>query len=126
MSEENLELLDEEELDNLVYLSDEDGNEVAFEYLDSVEYEGEEYVVLISTDEDDDEVVILKVEPTPDDEPWRARRSRRRSLTSSRRETRIISISPTDILLDATKIRAACRVGRAARIFHVSGRNYSA
>ena len=68
MSEENLELLDEEELDNLVYLSDEDGNEVAFEYLDSVEYEGEEYVVLISTDEDDDEVVILKVEPTPDDE----------------------------------------------------------
>ena len=57
MSEENLELLDEEELDNLVYLSDEDGNEVAFEYLDSVEYEGEEYVVLISTDEDDDEVV---------------------------------------------------------------------
>ena len=68
MSEENLELLDEEELDNLVYLSDEDGNEVACEYLDSVEYEGEEYVVLISTDEDDDEVVILKVEPTPDDE----------------------------------------------------------
>ena len=54
--------------DNLVYLSDEDGNEVAFEYLDSVEYKGEEYVVLISTDEDDDEVVILKVEPTPGDE----------------------------------------------------------
>lgn len=68
MSEENLDIFDEEEMDNLVYLSDEDGNEVAFEYLDSVEYQGEEYVVLISTDEDDDEVVILKVEPTPDEE----------------------------------------------------------
>ena len=73
MSEKNLDIqneeeFDEEELENLVYLSDEDGNEVAFEYLDSVEYKGDEYVVLISTDEDDDEVVILKVEPTPDDE----------------------------------------------------------
>ena len=68
MSEENLDIFDEEEMENIVYLSDEDGNEVAFEYLDSVEYNGEEYVVLISTDENDDEVVILKVEPTPDDE----------------------------------------------------------
>ena len=68
MSEENMDIFDEEEMENLVYLSDEDGNEVAFEYLDSVEYKGDEYVVLISTDEDDDEVVILKVEPTPDDE----------------------------------------------------------
>lgn len=68
MSEENFDIFDEEEMDNLVYLSDEDGNETAFEYLDSVEYKGDEYVVLISTDEEDDEVVILKVEETPDDE----------------------------------------------------------
>ena len=75
MSEENIDIFDEEEMENLVYLSDEDGNEVAFEYLDSVEYKGDEYVVLISTDEDDDEVVILKV---------------------SRRETRIISTLPSN------------------------------
>lgn len=68
MSEENFDIFDEEEVDSLVYLSDEEGNETAFEYLDSVEYNGEEYVVLISADESEDEVVILKVEETPDDE----------------------------------------------------------
>ena len=67
MSEENFDIMDEEEWDNIVYLSDDEGNEIAFEYLDSVEYKGEEYVVLISTDEDDDEVVILRVEPSEED-----------------------------------------------------------
>lgn len=68
MSEENFDIFDEEEMDNLVYLSDDEGNETAFEYLDSIEYNGAEYVVLISADEDEDGVVILEVEPTPDDE----------------------------------------------------------
>ena len=68
MSEDNKEIFDEEEMENIVYLSDEEGNEMAFEYLDSVEYEGSEYVVLASTEEDDDEVVILKVEPVPDND----------------------------------------------------------
>lgn len=67
MSEEIFEAFDEEDFDSLVYLRDDDGNELAFELLDSVEYEGDEYVVLISTDEDDDEVIILKVESNPDD-----------------------------------------------------------
>ena len=67
MNEENPDIMDEEEWDNIVYLSDDEGNEIAFEYLDSVEYKGEEYVVLISTDEDDDEVVILRVEPSEED-----------------------------------------------------------
>ena len=70
MSENNNELFDEEELDNIVYLSDENGNEVAFEFLDLIEYQGDEYVVLLPTDEDDDagEVVILKVEEIGDDQ----------------------------------------------------------
>ena len=68
MSEDNKEIFDEEEMENIVYLSDEEGNEIAFEYLDYVEYEGSEYVVLASTEEDDDEVVILKVEPVPDND----------------------------------------------------------
>ena len=51
----------------LITLTDEEGNEVEFEFLDVVEYEGEEYIVLIENDEDADEVVILKIN-TIDDE----------------------------------------------------------
>lgn len=55
----------DEELDNVIILNDEDGNEVQFEFLDLIELDGEEYVVLLPTDEDEDgEVVILKVEDT--------------------------------------------------------------
>lgn len=55
-----------EELDNIIVLNDEDGNEIEFEFLDLIEYEGEEYVVLLPNDEEDDagEVVILKLEDT--------------------------------------------------------------
>ena len=59
--------MDEEELDNVIVLNDEDGNEVNFEFLDLVELDGEEYVILLPTDEVEDEpgeVVILKVEDT--------------------------------------------------------------
>ena len=57
----------EEELDNIIVLNDEEGKEVQFEFLDLVEYEDEEYVVLLPIEETDDdagEVVILKVEDT--------------------------------------------------------------
>ena len=47
----------------LITLEDEEGNEVEFEFLDIVEYEGEEYIVLIENAEDADEVVILKINP---------------------------------------------------------------
>ena len=40
-----------EELDNIIILNDEDGNEVEFEFLDLIEYEGEEYVVLLPVEE---------------------------------------------------------------------------
>jgi len=54
-----------EELDNIVQLYDEEGNEVNFEFLDLVELDGEEYVILLPTEEEEaDEVVILKVEDT--------------------------------------------------------------
>lgn len=62
----------EEELDNIIVLNDEDGKEVKFEFLDLVELDGEEYVVLLPADEDENEeegeVVILKVEDTESDE----------------------------------------------------------
>ena len=54
-----------EELDNIIVLNDENGDEIEFEFLDLIEYEGEEYVVLLPNDGDEaDEVVILKLEDT--------------------------------------------------------------
>lgn len=56
----NEELLNEEEV-SILELTDEDGNEVEFELVDSVDYEGEEYLILLPMEEEDPEVVILKV-----------------------------------------------------------------
>lgn len=53
-----------EEMENegaLITLTDDEGNEVEFEFLDVIEYDGHEYIVLIENDEDADEVVILKI-----------------------------------------------------------------
>ena len=52
------------ELDNIITLKDEDGSDVEFEFLDLIEYDGTEYVVLLPVEESDeaDEVVILKLE----------------------------------------------------------------
>lgn len=62
---------DGEELDNIITLNDESGNEVKFEFLDLVELENEQYVVLLPVleegEEDDGEVVILKVEDSEED-----------------------------------------------------------
>ena len=58
----------QEEVDNMLILNDENGDEVEFEFLDLIELDGQEYVVLLPTeDEDSDEdgeVVILKLEKT--------------------------------------------------------------
>ena len=51
----------------LITLEDEEGNEIEIEFLDIVEYEGEEYIVLIENDENADEVVILKINPIDED-----------------------------------------------------------
>ena len=60
-----------EELDNIIVLNDENGEEVKFEFLDLVELDDEEYVVLLPVsedgEEDEGEVVILKVEDTDED-----------------------------------------------------------
>ena len=60
--------MENEELDNIILLNDEEGNEVKFEFLDLVELDEEEYVVLLPVseegEEDEGEVVILKLEDT--------------------------------------------------------------
>ena len=58
-----------DELDNTIILKDESGMDVAFEFLDLIEYQGKEYIVLLPTDISDDdppEVVILMLESAED------------------------------------------------------------
>mgnify|MGYP000425432723 FL=1 len=66
------ESIEGEEVDNIVILNDEEGNEVQFEFLDLIEYNEEEYVILLPVEdeisEEPGEVVILKVESTSEDE----------------------------------------------------------
>ena len=62
---------DFDELDNKIVLNDEDGNEVEFEFLDVVEVDGNEYVVLLPVEEaDKGEVVIFRIEGEGDDESY--------------------------------------------------------
>ena len=63
---ENNEILQEEESELLI-LTDENGEDVEFEYLDSIDYEGKEYIVLIPADEESSEIVILEVEPVDEE-----------------------------------------------------------
>jgi uncharacterized protein YrzB (UPF0473 family) len=61
----------EDERDDIVVLIGEDGEEVEFEHLDTIELNGNEYVILLPLDEqneDVDEVVILKVDHNEDGE----------------------------------------------------------
>lgn len=55
------------ELDNIITLQDEDGQDVAFEFLDLVIYEDKEYVVLLPVEDDSGEVVILLLEGEDED-----------------------------------------------------------
>lgn len=57
-----------EEFDNVIILNDEEGNSVPFEFLDLMEYDNEEYVILLPLgDSQSGEVVILKVDEVDDD-----------------------------------------------------------
>ncbi len=64
---ENENLLPEEEEVSILTLTDENGNDVEFEYLDCIEYQGKEYLVLMPLEEDASEVVILEVEPVDEE-----------------------------------------------------------
>ena len=63
--------VNEELDDNMIILNDEEGKEVRFEFLDLIELENEQYVVLLPVtaegEEDEGEVVILKVEDTDEE-----------------------------------------------------------
>ena len=60
---ESEEILQEEE--SVLTLIDENGDELQFDYLDCVEYEGTEYLVLMPVDSD--EIVILEIQPVDEE-----------------------------------------------------------
>ena len=70
MDENENNMHEDEELDNIIVLNDENGEEVPFEFLDLIDLDDEEYVVLLPADDTEDEgageVVILKVEDSED------------------------------------------------------------
>ena len=64
---ENENLLPEEEV-SILTLTDENGADVDFEYLDCIEYQGKEYLVLMPLEEEEsNEIVILEVEPVDEE-----------------------------------------------------------
>ncbi len=61
------EVLPEEEEISILSLTDDKGNQTDFEYLDCVEYQGKEYLVLIPAEEEAVQIVILEVEPVDEE-----------------------------------------------------------
>ena len=65
--ENNEILLEDEELDNILTLTDENGEDAEFEYLDTINYEGKEYIVLMPLEEESNEILILEVQPVDEE-----------------------------------------------------------
>lgn len=59
--------LPEEEESSFITLTDENGEDVEFEFMECIAYQGKEYLVLLPADEDSAEVVILEVEPVDEE-----------------------------------------------------------
>ena len=63
---ENNDILMEEE-ESILTLTDENGEDMQFEYLDCIEYAGKEYLVLMPVMDESNEIVILQIEPVDEE-----------------------------------------------------------
>ena len=63
---ENENLFPEEEV-SILTLTDENGQDVDFEYLDCLVYQGKEYLVLAPAEDESGEIVILEVQPVDEE-----------------------------------------------------------
>ena len=63
---ENENLIPEEEI-SVLTLTDENGVDIEFEYLDCIEYQGKEYLILMPMEDESGEIVILEVEPVDEE-----------------------------------------------------------
>ena len=61
------EILPEEEEMNILTLTDENGVDTDFEYLDVIEYQDSEYLILAPADDESGEIVILLIEPVDEE-----------------------------------------------------------
>ena len=57
----------QEEESSILTLTDENGQDMDFEYLDCLTYQGKEYLILMPVDEAETQIVILEVEPVDDE-----------------------------------------------------------
>ena len=64
---ENKENMIPEEETAILTLTDENGNDQNFEYLDVIEYEGKEYLILMPAEEEETHIVILEIEPVDEE-----------------------------------------------------------
>ena len=64
---EDKEILTEEEESSILTLTDENGVDQEFEYLDCIAYNEKEYLVLIPAQEDANEIVILEIQPVDEE-----------------------------------------------------------
>ena len=63
----NDEILQDEEESSVLTLTDENGEDMEFEYLDSIQYQDKEYLVLLPAQEDSNEIVILEIQPVDEE-----------------------------------------------------------
>ena len=63
---ENNEILMEEE-ESILTLTDENGVDMEFEYLDCIQYQQKEYLILMPLDEESAEIVILEIQPVDEE-----------------------------------------------------------
>ena len=81
---------------DIIVLKDEEGRDVRFEFQDLLEYDGEEYVILMQEDDDSGEVVILRLEGEDEEgEDYVAVKTRKpwtRYMSSSGKSTGMITI----------------------------------
>ena len=61
------EILENEEETSILTLTDENGVDTDFEYLDCIDDEGKEYLVLMPADEAATDIIILEVEPVDEE-----------------------------------------------------------
>ena len=63
---EDMNLITEEEA-TIITLTDENGVDMEFEYLDCIEYKGKEYLALLPTDEESNEILLLEIVPVDEE-----------------------------------------------------------
>lgn len=60
------EILNDEEM-SVLTLTDENGVDTEFEYLDVIEYQGSEYLLLMPLEDEQEGIVILQIEPVDEE-----------------------------------------------------------